>query len=141
MTMRNPRKFSVGAAVAPALIVLSVNAGAQQPIFGTPDDQRDQIAGICTTQLAIGEGGCACLAGRAMVELDDPQREYLIMSVVQPPVAERLAVARSQADMVAIFTFLDAARQECATVGGAPEAGADDAGAAAPGTTDADAAD
>ena len=96
--------FSVGAAPA----------SAAETQFGSPDQQRTVIAGICQTQLTIGEAGCLCLAERSLGELSDPQREYLIMTVLQPPVAERMALARSQADLKVIAAFIESARTACA---------------------------
>jgi hypothetical protein len=92
--------------------------------FGAPEQEQGMIAGICLSQLTIGEKPCACLAERAMSELDDEQRQYLIMTVVQPPAAERLPIARSQPDLAAIATFIETARTECAeTPAGEPSGG------------------
>lgn len=93
---------------------------AAGPTFGTPEQQQGLIAGICLSQLNIGETGCACLAARAMTDLDEPQRTYLIMTVVQPPVAERLPTASSEPDIKAIATFLETAGQDCAAASAAP---------------------
>jgi hypothetical protein len=87
---------------------------AAESQFGSPNQQRTMIAGICQTQLTIGEAGCWCLAQRSIDELSDPQREYLIMTVIQPPVAERMAMARSQDDLNVIATFIESARTACA---------------------------
>ena len=92
--------------------VAATNAVAETQ-FGSPDQQRMVIAGICQTQLTIGEAGCWCLAERSIGELSDPQREYLIMTVIQPPVAERMAMARSQADLKVIAAFIESARTAC----------------------------
>jgi hypothetical protein len=111
-------------AAAPALLLTAFLAGpasAQDPSFGSPEEQRNLIAGICTTQLPIGDAGCACLADRALVELDDAQRSYLIFSVVQPPVAERSPIARSQDQLAAIFRFLESASEACRSADAAPE--------------------
>ena len=78
------------------------------------------IAGICLGQLALGEDACTCLAERAMAELDDAQRDYLLLTVVNPPQAESSAIARSQADLTTIFTFLQQASVACRT-GAAPD--------------------
>ena len=96
-----------------------VLAQEQHP-FGTEEDQQNLIAGICSTQLDIGPAGCVCLAGRAMVELDEGQRGYLILSAIQPPAAERLPIARDQAQLALIFQFLERASGECRAAGGAP---------------------
>jgi hypothetical protein len=98
---------------AAALVGFATFAAAQDAAFGTPEDQRQLIAGLCGTQLAIGPAACTCLAERAMTGLDENQRSYLILSVVQPPAAERLDIARSQEQLAAIFTFLETARVSC----------------------------
>jgi hypothetical protein len=95
-------------------------AFAQDTGFGTPEDQKNLIAGLCSVQLNIGPAGCTCLAERALTELDEPQRSYLIMSVVQPPAAERLPIAKSKEQLATIFGFLEKASGECRQ--GAPAA-------------------
>jgi len=105
--------------------LLSLAAGpvfAQQHPFGTEEDQQNLIAGICSMQLDIGPAGCVCLAERAMVELDEGQRGYLILSAIQPPAADRLPIARDQTQLALIFQFLERASGECRTAGGAPAA-------------------
>lgn len=111
--MKNLLRICAGVAL---LLLSAAPASAVENAFGSPEQQRTMIAGICQTQLSIGEAGCRCLAERAIGELSDPQREYLIMTVVQPPVAERLPMARSQADLGVIATFIDSAREECPAV-------------------------
>jgi len=101
------------AAIVVSAAALTATAAAETQ-FGSPDEQRAIIAGICQTQLTIGEAGCLCLAQRSIGELSDPQREYLIMTVLQPPVAERMAMARSQADLQVIGAFIESARTACA---------------------------
>ena len=103
-------------------------AAAAETSFGSPDQQRAMIAGICQTQLTIGEAGCRCLAERSIGELSNPQREYLIMTVIQPPAAQRMPMARSQADLQTIAAFIDSARTACA---GPEEAGKEPTGSAA----------
>ena len=107
-----------------ALWTLSASALAQDnfvtrenapPPFGTPAQEEVLIANICGTQIkGLGQAGCACLAKEAMTALDDPQREYLILSVVQPPAADRTPTARSQADLQRIALFLQDAGKDCA---------------------------
>jgi hypothetical protein len=104
-------------------------AVAAESAFGTREQEQAMIATICGTQLTIGVEPCACLAERAMTELSDGQREYLIMTVVQPPAAERMPMAAAQGDLRAIAGFLDAAGKDCAgsaaatapQIGGTPE--------------------
>jgi hypothetical protein len=100
------------AAITLSVVTLTASAAAEQQ-FGSLDQQRAIIAGICQTQLTIGERGCQCLAERSMGELSDPQREYLIMTVIQPPAAGRMAMARSQADLEVIAAFIESARVAC----------------------------
>lgn len=78
------------------------------------EDQRNLISGLCTTQLAdLGASGCTCLAGRALDELNDDQRAYLILSVVQPQAAEKMPIAQSKEELAAIFNFLGTAHTAC----------------------------
>ena len=93
--------------------VWAAPALAQDAGFGTPEDQKNLIAGLCSVQLDIGPAGCTCLAERSLTELDEPQRSYLILSVVQPPAAERLPVAKSKEQLATIFGFLEKASGEC----------------------------
>jgi hypothetical protein len=109
--------------VAALIVQLAMTAGhAQDMGLGTPADQKNLIAGICTTQLKdLDAAGCSCLADRSLTELDDPQRAYLILSVVQPPAAERLPIAGQKDELAKIFNFLGAAHTACATPGAAPK--------------------
>jgi hypothetical protein len=104
-------------------------AAAAEAGKGPKEDERNLIAGICTTQLAIGDAACSCLADRAINELDQEQLNYLILSVVQPQTAEGSNVAKSQQSLASIFTFLEAARQDCVAAAAPPAAPAPDAGA------------
>ena len=113
----------VGAALA--LLFLSPVL-AQETTFGSLEDQRNLIAGVCGTQLNIGPEACTCLADRAMTELDEPQRSYLILSAVQPATAETLPIAGLPDQLALIFGFLEKAGVECRDVAAAGEdAGAD----------------
>ena len=106
----------VAAFVAP--LIVAAAAGAQDMGLGSPQDQKNIIAGICATQLKdLDAAGCSCLAERSLTELDDPQRAYLILSVVQPPAAERLPIASQQEELAKIFTFLGDTHTACATPG------------------------
>jgi hypothetical protein len=67
-----------------------------------------------------------------MTELNDPQRTYLILTVIQPPAAERLEIARSQPDLRTIALFIDAAQKGCAAASGQAPGQPPAAGAAAP---------
>ena len=107
------------------LTFLPALAVAQETSFGSPEDQRNLIAGICGTQLNIGPEPCACLADRAMTELDEPQRTYLILSAVQPATAETLPIAGLPDQLALIFGFLEKAGAECRDAAADGDAGAD----------------
>ena len=91
--------------------LVSGSALAQSTI--AVEQQQGMIAGICLGQLALGEEACGCLAERAMTGLDDAQRDYLLLTVVNPPLAESSPIATSQAELAAIFTFLEEASAAC----------------------------
>lgn len=127
----------VAAATLAAVSIATFPVASAQAVgtggFGTPAEQQGLIANICGTQLApLGAAGCACLAERAMTELDQPQRDYLILSVVQPQAADRTDTARSQADLKVIASFISDAQTACSGAGApaaAPAEPAADAGA------------
>jgi hypothetical protein len=110
-----------------ALTAAFVASAPAETGFGTPEDQQNIIAGICGTQIPLNPQGCTCFAERAMTELDDPQRAYLILTVIQPPAAERLEIAHSLEDLRTIALFIDAAQKSCAAAGGQPPAEAAEA--------------
>ena len=112
-------------AILPLLASTVASLAAETP-FGTYADEQNIIAAICVGQLNISHAACACLAERAMQELNDAQREYLVMTVVQPPSAEKLEIAQSKTDMQTIFTFLGMAQQSCvaSTAETPPQSGA-----------------
>jgi hypothetical protein len=89
---------------------------------GTEADQKNLIAGLCTTQLDLDAAGCSCVAERSLTELNDDQRAYLVLSVVQPEAAEKMPIAKSKDELAAIFNFLGAAHTACKP-GGAPAGG------------------
>jgi hypothetical protein len=107
-------------AVLPSLLILPAYALAQSD---AKIDQQNLIAGICGTQVPLNGEGCACFAERAMAELDEPQHAYLILTVVQPPAAERHEMARSHADLKTIAGFIQGALKSCAAGGTAPAPG------------------
>ena len=132
--MRKVRNGIIIAALAVPLVAVSV--GWAQTGMGTPEDQKNIIAGICGTQIPLSPEGCVCFAERALIELDDPQRAYLILTVIQPPAAERMEIAHSQADLRTIALFIDAAQKGCAAASteeapaGADQPSAEDGAAA-----------
>ena len=81
-------------------------------------NQVELIAGLCGVQMKqMTPLACKCLAEQALEKLSDPQRDYLIASVVAPPVAERmLGDGRvGQPDQATIFAFLNATSEACVT--------------------------
>ncbi len=82
------------------------------------DNQIEMIAGLCGVQMKeMTPAACTCLAKEAMSELSDPQRDYLIASVVAPPVADRMLKDRrvGEADQKTIFAFLNTTSDACKT--------------------------
>lgn len=128
MPSRSGRQLRLAFRCGAAL--LATPAIAQQTF--APEQQQAMIAGICLGQLPIGEEGCACLAQRAMTGLDDAQRDYLLLTVIDPVRAQTSPVAGSQTDLTAIFSFLQEAGEECASGAAPPPAsgGSDGAGEA-----------
>jgi len=86
----------------------------ENKVGGTTEDQKNLIAGLCTTQLDLDAAGCTCVAEKALIELDENQRAYLILSVVQPQAAEKMPIASSKEELTTIFNFLGAAHDACA---------------------------
>ena len=60
---------------------------------------------------------CKCLAEQTLTGLSDPQRDYMIATVVAPPVADRMLADHrvAQVDQQAIFAFLNKTADACAT--------------------------
>lgn len=82
------------------------------------DNQIEMIAGLCGVQMKqMTPAACTCLATEAMSELSDPQRDYLIASVVAPPVADRMLNDRrvGESDQKTIFAFLNTTSDACAS--------------------------
>jgi hypothetical protein len=110
--MRRSTSSLLVSLLAPLLLTNHVMAQAQKD-----PDQKNLIAGICGTQIPLDAAGCACFAEHAMAELDEPQRAYLILTVVQPRAAEGNPIARSQKDLMAIALFIDRTQKACAAEG------------------------
>ena len=103
------------------------------------DNQVEMIAGLCGVQMKqMSPAACTCLGEAAMEDLSAPQRDYLIASVVAPPVAERmLGDGRvGDPDQKEIFAFLQSSSESCAAE---TAAAGQDNGAAASGTAPAEA--
>jgi hypothetical protein len=100
----------------PVLVAMLLPGAAlgQEMRFGKPEEVQALIGSICTTQMPnLGVPACQCLAERAMRELDEARRSYLVLSVVDPVAAERNPMAKSQPDQQAIASFLAAAAESC----------------------------
>jgi hypothetical protein len=122
--MAYPSRTIFGALAGFALLALaSVSYAEETKGSGTKEDQRNLIAGLCTTQLDLDAAGCTCVAERSLTELNDDQRAYLVLSVVQPEAAEKMPIAKSKDELAAIFNFLAAAHDGCKS-GAGPVQGA-----------------
>jgi hypothetical protein len=88
------------------------------PKAGGKDNQIEMITGLCGVQMkTMNPKSCHCLAEQSLTNLTDPQRDYLIASVVSPPVADRmLGDGRvGQPDQQVIASFIDKTSDACAT--------------------------
>ncbi|BDA86627.1 hypothetical protein Sa4125_41690 [Aureimonas sp. SA4125] len=88
------------------------------PRVGDKEGQIELISGLCAVQMKeMSPPACRCLATEALTRLSDPQRDYMIATVVSPPVADRMLADRrvGQVDQQVIFAFLDATSAACAT--------------------------
>ncbi|RFC66148.1 hypothetical protein DYI37_01365 [Fulvimarina endophytica] len=82
------------------------------------ENQTELISGLCAIQLKnMSREACSCLADASLEALSDPQRDYLIASVVAPPVADRmLSDGRvGDPDQAKIFGFLQTYSESCRT--------------------------
>lgn len=99
------------------------------------DNQVELIKGLCGIQIKdMSQPACGCLAEAALDDLSDPQRDYLIASVIAPPVSDRMIGDGrvTETDQKAIFSFLESKSQSC-------KAEFADADAAAPANADSSA--
>ncbi|KQT66015.1 MULTISPECIES: hypothetical protein [unclassified Aureimonas] len=88
------------------------------PKAGDKANQVELITGLCGVQMKdMKPESCKCLAEQALTNLSDPQRDYLIATVVSPPVADRmLGDGRvGQPDQQVIASFIDKTTDACAT--------------------------
>lgn len=100
-----------GALVAAVLLAAIGPAVAQ----GSGDAmQNTRLAEACGIEMSLSEAGCRCLADRAMSNLTDLQRDYLLATVIAPGTAQRMRDKISQDDMQTLAKFLASAEQECA---------------------------
>ncbi|WP_040488901.1 hypothetical protein [Fulvimarina pelagi] len=109
-------------------------------------NQIELITGLCGIQLKeMSQPACGCLAEASLDNLSDPQRDYLIASVIAPPVSDRmLGDGRvTESDQAEIFGFLQTYSETCKaevagtdgstpSTGGAGESAAPDAATEAP---------
>ncbi|MEN3793341.1 hypothetical protein [Fulvimarina sp. MAC3] len=111
-------------------------------------NQIELITGLCGIQMKdMSKPACGCLAEASIDGLSDPQRDYLIASVIAPPVSDRMISDGrvSEADQKDIFSFLQTTSQSCKAkfADGANEAPADAGSSgsdATPGSSSADGA-
>jgi hypothetical protein len=114
------RAFSSAVIGCAFLVLASIAQAEETKGSGTKEDQKNLIAGLCTTQLDLDAAGCTCVAERSLTELNDDQRAYLVLSVVQPQAAEKMPIAKSQEELTAIFNFLGAAHESCKSGAASP---------------------
>ena len=97
-------------------LVAAILLAASGPAPAQPTDdaiQRTRLAEACGIQLKLSVAGCRCLADRAVADLSDLQRDYLLATAVAPRAAERIRASISQQDIQVLARFLAAAAQEC----------------------------
>ena len=75
--------------------------------------QTTRIAEACGVEMKLSAAGCRCLADRALTDLSDLQREYLLATAISPSAAERMRGQVSQDDIQILAKFLASAGQEC----------------------------
>ncbi|MER0239618.1 hypothetical protein [Fulvimarina sp. MAC8] len=104
------------------------------------DNQVELITGLCGIQMKeMSKPACGCLAEASLDELSDPQRDYLIASVVAPPVSDRMIGDGrvTEADQKEIFAFLQSSSESCkAEFADADAAAPADADSSAPAATE-----
>ncbi|MDQ3559474.1 MAG: hypothetical protein M3453_09880 [Pseudomonadota bacterium] len=97
-------------------LLQAILLAASGPAFAQGADeaiQRTRLAEACGIELKLSEAGCRCLADRAVADLNNLQRDYLLATAVAPRAAERMRASISQQDIHVLATFLAAAEQEC----------------------------
>lgn len=125
--------LAAGLMTAPALAQSSGTGTAEAPATGAPVTPEKQFAlpragdkatqvelitGLCGIQMKqMTPPACHCLAEQTLTGLSDPQRDYLIATVVSPPVADRMLADQrvGKVDQEAIFAFLTVTSDACAT--------------------------
>jgi len=76
--------------------------------------ERARLAGACLGQLGLSEAGCVCFTERAVAELSNLQRDYLLATAIAPRAAERIGRDVKPADLQSLAKFIDAVGQVCA---------------------------
>lgn len=102
------RKISfLGAAILLAVSGPAIAQGAGEAA------QKTRLAEACGIELSLSGAGCRCLAERAIIDLNDFQRDYLLATAIAPRAAERMRERVSQADILVLAKFLAATEQAC----------------------------
>lgn len=96
--------------VAAALLASSGPAASQD---AGDSMQKARLAEACGIELSLSVAGCRCLTDRAMVDLNDLQRDYLLATAIAPSAADRMRDRVSQDDVRVLAKFLVTAEQEC----------------------------
>ncbi|KQT47548.1 hypothetical protein ASG43_10730 [Aureimonas sp. Leaf454] len=107
-----------GGAMAPAAGAATAEKTFPIPRAGDTAQQVELITGLCGVQMKdMKPESCKCLAEQSLTNLSDPQRDYLIATVVSPPAADRmLADGRvGQPDQQVISSFIDKTADACST--------------------------
>ncbi len=96
--------------VAAMLLATPQISVAQDGDDATP---RIRLAQACGIELNLSEAGCRCLAERAMTDLNNLQRDYLLATAIAPRAADSIGRSISPDDIQVLARFLVAAEQEC----------------------------
>ena len=102
----------LGPLAAAALLAASHSAAAQSL---EQSMQKAHLAQACGMELKLSDAGCRCLTDRAMADLNDFQREYLIATAIAPSAAGRMRNKVSQEDIQILAKFLATAEKDCST--------------------------
>ena len=100
------------AAAVSALLAVGGSSAAQ-----TIEQAREKarLTEACGVELKLSDAGCSCLGDRAMSDLTDIQREYLLATAIAPSAAGRMRDKVSPDDIQVLAKFLATAEQECST--------------------------
>ena len=82
---------------------------------GAVAGDRETIHERCGIQLQLGDAGCDCIADRAMAELNETQREFLIAAVKDDAAGRQRGYAEmSGPELMEVTNFLTQAPTDCA---------------------------